>query len=60
MEYSKTIFENDPVARFLFKDKVTPNYINFHNEQEAHGACIAHLFSPPKLFKGFCYTRDFI
>jgi len=29
-------------------------------KQEAHGACIAHLFSPPKLFKGFCYTGDFI
>jgi len=26
-------------------------------KQEAHGACIAHLFSPPKLFKGFCYTN---
>jgi len=29
-------------------------------EQEAHGAYIAHLFSPSKLFEGFCYTRDFI
>jgi len=28
--------------------------------EEAHGACIAHLFSPSKLFEGFCYTRDFI
>jgi len=26
-------------------------------EQEAHGACIAHLFSPPELFKGFCYIK---
>jgi len=29
-------------------------------QQEAHGACIAHLFSPSKLFEGFCYTKDFI
>jgi len=29
-------------------------------KQEAHGDCIAHLFSPPKLFEGFCYTGDFI
>jgi len=33
---------------------------NKKRKQEAYGACIAHLFSPPKLFKGFCYIRDFI
>jgi len=27
-------------------------------KQEAHGACIPHLFSLSKLFEGFCYTRD--
>jgi len=31
-----------------------------YKKEEAHGACIAHLFSPPKLFEGICYTRDFI
>jgi len=35
-------------------------YFGWINKQEAHGACIAHLFSPPKFFEGFCYTRDFI
>jgi len=28
--------------------------------QEAHGACIAHLLSPPKLFKGFLLYKTML
>jgi len=34
--------------------------LKLYFKQAAHGACIAHLFSPSKLFEGFCYTRHFI
>jgi len=43
-----------PDASLKSATNVQQTLISVLEKQEAHGACIAHLFLPPKLFKGFC------